>query len=385
MPHSILAPSSAKEWVYCPGSVLMSAQCEDLSTKAEADEGTAVHAGIMEAIHKESKIPTGEPTYNVDEVKAEYTDEENECIDLAVDHVFQTVQEYGVANVHCEDQVNIHPIHEKAFGTPDMWGYSPPRENSQKAIIHLWDYKHGHGDVEAFENWQCLMYAIGIFKSLQCDEQTKISLLIKIYIIQPRSFHKDGPIRTWTITALELNGYFAKLKQAANTALGPNPPTLPGNHCRHCRGRRACPAIESYCMAAVDYQAGALAQHLDPHSLGLELQMLEDVAAAIKYRITGLTEQAEHHLRQGHQVPGYVMELGRGNLDWIGDMEDVFKAGDELGIDLRKPGAFTPTQAKKMGIPEDVIDAISHRPRKKNKLKRQTQADVRRIFQGANK
>jgi hypothetical protein len=332
----------------------------------------------MKALYNESGIPTRELT--VDAVNSVYTDEENECIDLTVDHVLQNVQDYGITSIYCEELVKIQSVHEKAFGTPDMWGYSPP-----KCTIHIWDYKHGHGIVEAFENWQCLMYAIGLFKSFQCDEQTKQSMLINIHIIQPRSFHRDGPIRTWTIDARKLNGYFAKLKQAADTAMGPNPPTIPGKHCRDCNGRRACPALESYCMAAVDYQSEAWGQHLDPRSLGLELQMLEDAADAIKYRISGLTEQAEHHIKQGDQVPGYIVELGRGNLDWLGDLDDVFKAGDEHGIDLRKPGAATPTQAITMGMPKGVIANITRRPKRKNKLKRQTQADIRRIFQGVKK
>ena len=105
--HSILSPSSASVWVHCPGSVLLSAQCEDLSDKTKSDAGTAVHAGIMAAIYDHSGIPVLKPQYD-SALNYTFDAEESECIDLMVDHVFKTVREYKIEMVHCEEQVNIH-------------------------------------------------------------------------------------------------------------------------------------------------------------------------------------------------------------------------------------------------------------------------------------
>lgn len=369
---SILNPDTAYIWVPCPGSVLLSAQCENLEDKVKADAGTAVHAGIMTAIYQESRIPTlVEGVIDVTNVKEKYTQEEKECIDLMVDHVRDIAERDGIVNIHCEETTNIPQIHLKAFGTPDVWGHS-----TDKYILHIWDYKHGHGIVEAFENWQCLMYV----SSMLNDACFELEYKIKIHIIQPRAFHRDGPIRTWSLSVDEFKKYEETLIKAANAATGPNPPTIPGKHCRYCRGRRACRALESYCMAAVDYEADAMADHLTPTELGLELAMLEDAANAIKYRITGLTEQAEHHINRGQGVPGWQLEGGSGNLAWAVPLNEVFGTIDKHGFRVRKDAAITPTQAKKLGVPADIVDKLSHRPKKKPKLKRITQADVRRIF-----
>jgi hypothetical protein len=155
----------------------------------------------------------------------------------------------------------------------------------------------------------------------------------------------------------------ATLAVQAVASLEPDPPCVTGPGCKHCRGRHACLAFQAQGYAAAQYVNSATAVVLKGPALALELRTLEDGLAAIKARLSGLSEQAFYDLRRGGSVPGYGIEHGRGGTDWIKPAEQVAALGDAMGVDLRKPLAvITPIQAKKL-IDESVISAYAaHTP-----------------------
>lgn len=348
-----LRPSAAAQWMECPGSVVMSEQFPQEDSEASRN-GTASHWAAYRAFATGGILPpVGTPAPNGVILDMEMI----ECAGMYVQAVKSQV---NTSLTFCEEQMMIPLIHPECGGTPDYWYYNP-REKE----LHIWDYKYGFIVVEPWENMQAICYAAGALdytaRSLNMpygifDQQTTVI----IHIVQPRPFHVAGPIREWRVNAANLRGYFNRLQQSAIEAVGPNPRCNTGKWCKYCDARHACIPAQKAAYGAVEYTDNAVTCVLTPDALALELRTMQRAADQIKYRLTGLQEQAIALLKSGQLLPGYSLKQGYGRRNWIKPVSEVIAMGQIMGKDLTKPlDAITPAQAKKLGIPQDLIDAFS--------------------------
>jgi len=150
------------------------------------------------------------------------------------------------AQVVIEHPVTMPEIHEANWGTTDFGA-----ADHYTRTLHVWDFKFGHGYVDAFENWQPIDYAVGLVRHFQLAPMYDWEIDIRIY--QPRSFHPDGPVKKWRFPASDLPGYAARLREAAHAAMQPDAPMSTGAHCTYCPARHACPALRRVGGAARVY------------------------------------------------------------------------------------------------------------------------------------
>lgn len=349
-----LRPSAASRWLECPGSVIMSEQFPDEEGEA-ARAGTASHWSAYLALTNGGyHPPVGTPAPNGVIIDMEMNDAASVYVMAVKSHI-------NTSLVNVEKQMMIPTIHPtECGGTPDCWYYNP-RERE----LHVWDFKYGFILVEPWENMQAICYTAGALdytcRQLQkpygvFDQETTVV----IHIVQPRPFHVAGPVREWRVKACDLRGYFNRLQQSATEALAPNPKCNSGNWCKFCEARHACPAAQKAALAAIEYTEFAATCVLSPEALAIELRTMERAADAIKFRLTGLQEQTIALLKAGQMVPGYGLQMGYGRKSWIKPVKEVLALGQIMGIDLAKPqDVITPVQAKKAGIPFELIDAYS--------------------------
>lgn len=356
--HSRLAPSAAARWVVCPGSVTLSEQFPELLENPAAAEGSAAH-WVVDQLMQGSPPALGA----ISPQGVAVTDEMIEGAILYASHVMPIAGQNLDGRFRWEHREHMPSIHPEMFGTPDGAGLLDLCELS--GDMHVFDYKFGHSEVAAEENWQLIAYARGVLDRLGFDGLAEQHLRVHLHIVQPRCYVPGGPVRTWSTTAANLRGYWNRLRAAADEALATDrqPRLQVSQQCRYCPGRRACPALK---RAAGHWQDVATAWqpvHLEGDALGLELAFLERAIAQLEYRAAGLREQAEHALRSGQHVPGWGLEASRSRTEWAVDLDEVTALGDVLGVDLRKPAAVTPKQAaeklKRAGIDASVIDAYS--------------------------
>jgi hypothetical protein len=111
---------------------------------------------------------------------------------------------------------------------------------------------------------------------------------------------------------------------------------------------------------------------------------MEHALARLQSRVEGMREAVTVYIRQGHAVPWHRAEQGYGRTQWTIPTEQVIAMGSLMGVDLSKPGAKTPTQAKKSGVDEAVIKAYSLTPLGSLKLVPDNPADARRVFGSTN-
>jgi hypothetical protein len=371
--HSILAPSRAYRWVKCAGSVTLEAQFPE-DDGEEAQEGTAAHEVAMLFLGLGVLVDAGYVTSNgrvVDEAMREGAIMYAEAVK---DRQLKVGND--LFHLAIEERIASPSIHPQCWGTPDTILYQPAI-----STLDIFEYKYGHGFVEVFENWQLLCYVSGYLDALFAkNPAAELRTTVRFHIVQPRSYHRDGPVRTWTIHATLLRAYFNILHAAAHAAMGVLPATISGPQCTNCSAVHACDAAQRAALAAASYAGTAVPFNLPPAAAGKELQVLVARRGMMDARITGLEAQVIGAIKAGKNVPYWQLGSSTPREQWI-SVESVFAIGDLLGIELRKPvEPITPVQARKKGIDESVISDYSFRPNGELKLIPADISDARKVF-----
>lgn len=376
--HALLQPSAAWRWVNCNGSVPLEAGRADLSDHEQARlDGNAAHYIAAHDLRGRYGIAGNDttPTPGVGTIAPNgvvITDEMIEGAEMYVEDVLTTLPEIQPV---IETYIGIETIHSDNGGTPDC--YKVKRFDDGSAVLALWDFKFGHGFVDAFENWQLIDYSAGVLEKEKLDP-AKTQVVFNV--IQPRNYHAIGPIRRWTVKAIDLHTYFDRLREAARGARGNDPRTVVGPWCDDCKGRHVCPALHAAADRAIDRSEGAVPLELPPAALGLELRNLIRAKETLEARITGLEAQGLAYERSGQRVPFFQVEQTIGKETWTVPSDQVFAMGDALGVDLRKAQPITPNQARKAGMDESLVKSIADRPKGALKLKPVNNTEARKVF-----
>lgn len=382
--HAFLAPSSAARWVACPASALMESRFPEQGDKVAAEEGTAAHwcaqqlfAGwAPHTLLADGKTESAHPV----------TREMVEAAQILVDDIHAVLREYRLQSsaVVIEKRVAIPRVHLANWGTPDarLWAMSP----DGRVFLFVWDFKYGHKHVDVFENWQLIDYAAGILDEARAANISEDRITVVLRVVQPRSYHRDGPVREWRIPAPYLAPYVFRLQMAAEEASSPTPTAKPSPEaCENCNARHACEALQRAAYRGMDLARQAQADQLSPAALGLELRYLKDATKLMESRITGLEAQAESLMRQAVVVPHWKMEAAGSRERWDKSDAEVLALGEMLGLKLAKdPEAITPTQAralaKRQGVPADVLGAYAVRASGAMRLTVDDGTDARKVF-----
>ncbi len=363
--HSIFPPSSMFRLVKCTGSFDLCQRYPEPEDSPHSMEGTAFHEVVANLLN-DIPMQAGSLASNGIAV----TDEMLEGAEMCV----EAIPFDAMPSCHVEERVEITGIHEKCFGTPDVWFYDPV-----KKVLHVLDWKFGHGYVDVFENYQLAAYAAGIIETHGYDD---LEIWVKFTIVQPRCYHKDGPVRTWGCRAHELRGLVNEMAMACGIAATNQGVCQTGKHCLHCSAIVNCQAAQRAGMELVDFAARPIPSEMSAADKGLYLARVQRAAVMLKAIDSGLSEEIERSIRNGSPVPGFTLEPGQGRTAWTKPFAEVATLGDMFGVQLRKEGLITPIQAiaalKKAGIDGEVVKSYSEATA--GALKLAPSADLRRVF-----
>lgn len=365
--HSPIPPSGSYQWVPCGGSVPLQKQFPETETEeslaGEASHWVASACISMPAIRPDMLV--GQEAPNGEKISVEMA----EAAAIYVSHVLAYCSERALyEKINVEKSVKMERIHPEAWGTPDSDVF-----DADHSVMRIYDYKYGWGIVEAFENWQGICYAIGVIDRLigygNPRYSTDENIDVEIVIAQPRPFHAEGPIRTWRIPASDLRGYANQLHTAAAEALGPDPETRSGSHCKYCSARHNCRAAQKSAMFAIDVIEQKAPAIMDGNALGAMITRLRRASQSAEWLLTALESEGLARIRKGELVPGYIADHGLGQQQWKRPKDEIVLLGDMHSIDLKKPVAVvTPKQAERLGISTELVDAYSLTPKTALKL-----------------
>jgi hypothetical protein len=348
---------------------MLAGEAEDT---AAADEGEAAHhylAEILHGVEPESLIGTPTPQGYI------MTRQQLKYVSVFVDFVRAIQLNYPDAELWIEHTVAISSVHPDCWGTFDCGIYIPSIRK-----VYILDLKYGYGLVDVYDNAQLQLYALGFLEELITHRQRPVDDIV-IGIIQPRAYHSLGQVRTQSVTKPQLSAFLDEMRIAAAEAMGPNPTTLTGKHCKHCTAAAFCPALKNAADHAMDFIDRAEPQNLSPQDIALYLDAMEPRYGALKTRYEALKAQAEAYVQQGQIVPGWRMGLGRGSRIWNRSDSEMITLGKMLGVPLSKEVLLSPNQAEDAGVGKDVVEAYQTKIPGKPKLERGDASELAmRIF-----
>lgn len=356
--HARLAPSASGRWGPggCPGSVAMEEKYPELDDNEEALEGDAGHHALAQIL-RGIACPVGTIAPGGVPVNAEMIDATTEVL-LDIAQVLRQATP-GVI-IHIEQRVFMYlNVHKDCDGTPDIFII-----DFATKTIWIWDYKFGHRYVDVYRCWQIILYAIGIMEThVSPDPTTWNGWRFHVAIAQPRCFSGEGTLRPWYFGGSALVDFSVMLRKAAHDASQPDAPLVTGDHCRDCSAMVQCEANQKVAGYCVDISNRQIPADMTSAAIGFQRKIVQMAIARLKARDDGLEAAQLALIAAGKQTPGWAHEPKQGHERWALPIEQVIKDMKRFGgIDISRPHALTPTQARKEGIDPVLIKEYAERP-----------------------
>lgn len=333
----LIRPSELHILAECPGSLAMQNGLPDEESD-EAREGTAAHDAFA-ARFQGMKYEIG----GIAENGVVFTSEILDAGDL----FYKACMNRFKGPWLVEQTLPAPSIHPNCGGTPDARAYDTVNRH-----IFIGDLKFGHRYVDPYQNKQLLAYLEAYMMQLGINGLEEQHTLVTLFIVQPRAYRPGGDVTQWQFTLSDARAWLNKIRSDVSTALLPGAPCKAGTHCRDCRAKHNCIALqrEAASILAATYPAERF--DLTPEQTGIELSRLAWALDTIKVRVEGLTAQAEEMIRQGKAVPRWTLERSASRTEWdLAKVKQAIGTAKLMGVDIVKEiKPLTPKQAAAAGF-----------------------------------
>lgn len=232
-----------------------------------------------------------------------------------------------------------------------------------QGALYIDRLEYGWGIVEPENNWTLIFHAIAYCVSHKIQPQT-----IHLSIFQPRPHHHAGKHRTWTIASYHLDELQSELIASVTH---PENTLNTGPQCTKCPSNAVCPAARKADLNAIEASERVFDDTISNEELSVLMDENNRAQKQLKASEDALTELARFRLKQGQVIDNYTIEVSYSNLQWLDFVTPEF-AKVLTGFDLSKPGLITPTQAKKLGVPDEVIKSFATKTERGAKLVRES-------------
>lgn len=366
--HARLSPSSAHRWFECAGSPTLEAAFKNKSS-IFADEGTAAHTlgefclnkGFDAADFLGGHVDIKNGTVNRFEKEGKncfaITDEMVDAVQLYVDTIRSLIEDGDEHEIECK--LDLRHIEGMEFGTGDFLRYRP----STKELV-ICDLKYGKGvAVEVDQNEQLLTYAEGTAKRFHNRGLDKVTMVI----VQPRCPHPKGPVRTWTIDALDLAEFrfditaacertrqaeadHAKIGKTINLGDWIKEHLSPGDHCKFCRAAATCPALTKHSLEVAELEFAdepPVVNDLEPAKIAEVLSK----AGVLKDWIKRVEERGHQLALDGTPPPGFKLVHSTSHRKFKEDVTaDYLAATLDIEADklMSEPKLVSPAAVEKL-------------------------------------
>lgn len=343
--------SSAERIIYCPGSVMLSEAAPPEIESADAKDGTLAHKlaelCLLNGLDPEEMVGRFVEGQEIEPDLAEAVDVYVKLVRGWFTEPNGQIDIEAFAALSVERFVKLDAIDPACGGTTDAVQYLPNRR-----LLRVADYKNGVGvPVEIPANKQLRYYALGAW--LELDGQPVET--IELTVVQPNCPHRDGPVRSITITPDDLIDFGMELKAAIDLSRKPGAPLQAGRWCQFCKAKGYCPKLYSHVKEAMafevaDAQTAEMGGMLEPDEIGRRLALVEP----LRHWLNGIQRYAFQEAQRGRLATGYKLVRVRSRRKWSADADPEGIASHAkmlFGIDddvLWKRKLVTPRQLEKI-------------------------------------
>lgn len=389
--HSNFSASSSARLLACPASYRLSLEADDGTRRSTvfSAEGTLAHS-LSEACAFTGRDPhsfVGD-TKTADGFSFTIDDEFADAVQVYVDVLsglravgyVMALEQRVTPQVHWD---GLEALDVELFGTADCIAY----HHEHKALV-VADLKFGKGvPVEVEGNTQLLYYASGaahdsILKDICAKTGADYNGVenVTLVVVQPRAFHRDGPVRRVSYTMAEVVEWArGPLHHGVQRALEDDGTTLvDGKHCRFCPVLPHCDkpqetAFETARAAflntpienipAPDEPGAALPDvHLSDDKLGELLDKIEIISPWLD----AVKRLALDRAQANRDVPGWKLVPKRALRRWadepaeiMPELEKNLEAAGRTLDEITETRLLTPAQAQKALGKKDYEELVA--------------------------
>ena len=326
--HALLSASGAHRWLNCTPSARLEREFDDNSGEAAA-EGTAAHALSEHKLRRALKLRSKKPVSKYD------SDEMDNHTDGYVEFVLEIIEQAKQTcidpKVLIEQRLNFSKYVPDGFGTGDCLVIAD-------GTLHIIDFKYGGLLVEAEDNPQMKLYALG---ALELFDGIYDIASVAMNIYQPRREH----VSTHVMDKESLYQWADEVLQPlAQLAFDGSGEYCSGDWCRFCRAAVKCRARaeEKLKLTQLEFALPPLLTDAEIEDVLAKLDELTAWASDIRaYAL----EAAIHH---GKQWNGFKLVAGRSNRKYASE-EKVAETVKSAGYhDIYRQSLITITEMERL-------------------------------------
>jgi len=330
-----------------------------------AVDGTHTHT-LLEHCIKNSGDPTKMVGVKMKDHEGEFVvdRERADRVRVALDYV--NAQAGFIGTVVPEQRVHLRHL----VGRDDMDGTCDVQIRIPLEL-EIIDYKDGMNEVEAKDNPQLELYALGALASYGLPVNGDYPFTtVRTTIIQPKMVIKGKPaITSHELTVPELMGKIGKFVAGAAATDRPDAPLVAGAHCKYCKHKScatragnvmkeigmAFPNVaEGQALAAINpvTELSQQAADLDPNTMTPEkIAQIMLAAPLVRQMIEAVEEEALRRLKAGQAIPGLKVVHGRGSRSWALPEDEMADKLIKMGIpkgSVYETKLVTPAKVEKL-------------------------------------
>jgi len=387
------ASSTAANWT-CAGRMAMVSIAPDEKDNIYAAQGTAAHEISEKALrgNKDCSQFLGD-IMKIGDFEIEITEELVYSAQTYVDYVVEQYDPTAGCHLFLEERYSLEQLDPpfEAGGTCDAIILNP-----NTGVLEVIDFKNGRGIVDVNENKQTRTYAL--MALLNAPKKLADSInYIKVTIIQPRAYHKDGFIRSETFHIAELIEWTSELMKAMNRSKlaldafelinGSRTlfdewadKALTTGQCSFCPAYGICPKqrIEALAVAPKDakdwfeditLETPPMISNSVPVLSPEELAHILDGLDMLEDWIKSVRGAAHAMAESGITIPGYLLVEKIGHRKWAADEEKII-------YDLKNKIKLSDDQIfqKKLSSPAQIEKIIGSK--RKEEIKNMYQSPI---------
>ena len=232
--HSKLSASGSDRWLKCHGSLFLDPNAVIKDNSEAAEIGTMIHLISEDCImHKRGSDKLVGKVFPVGNNSYEFTKEHSVLADMYIDYVLAVIGNKGnKLPFVLEKQVDYSKWAFGGFGTADCIVHDKVNK-----IVHIIDLKTGRIEVNAKDNSQLMLYALGAKESYKIKDDYSFNLTI----VQPRINKIDSHI----IATDELLAFGDYVMAQSDAITFGSKKRVIGDHCKFCPNNPTCPELNN--------------------------------------------------------------------------------------------------------------------------------------------